>query len=234
MFLMQKNQRLNRRRCELSGHSTVSAAALCMLLLCMWPTGVIAAAGGIAQNRPAQTLCRPSVVWHIAAVDPRFGLTPRAVARAAERATAMWNQAAGRQLFEQVEEEGIAVSLTYDHRQAFFEEASLIYRQLSDIRENIAGYDDELSEYRAEVDRLTSQIDVHNTRIRSLSVQANQLVEANRDRRGHVPAGIAREVDALRSKLVDVNEADSIMAARIESQLADGFPQRKWQLAVVK
>ena len=118
----------------------------------------------------------------------------------------MWNQAAGRQLFEQVEEEGIAVSLTYDHRQAFFEEASLIYRQLSDIRENIAGYDDELSEYRAEVDRLASQIDVHNTRIRSLSVQANQLVEANRDRRGHVPAGIAREVDALRSKLVDVNE----------------------------
>ena len=220
MLLLREIQRLNPRR-SYYGQLTLAGATLSTLLLCTWPTGVQAAAGDTVQNRPAQTLCRPSVAWHVGTVDPRFGVTAQAVARAAERATAMWNQAAGRPLFEQVEQQGIAVSLTYDHRQAFFEEASLMYQQLADIRNDIAEYDEELSEHLAEVDALTGQIDVHNTRIRSLSAQANQLVEANRDRRGRVPVAIAREVDALRSELADVNnDAQALVKAHNRIQQA--------------
>lgn len=203
--------------------SQVVWSALLVILFGCWPwhasanqvtnqgsnqvTYDVTSEGIVAQNRPAQTLCRPTVAWHIAEVDSRFNLTPREVARAAEQATAMWNQAVQGSLFEHVEQGGIAVSLEYDHRQAFFEQANLIYQQLEELRQLIADSDNKLGDYLGEVNVLAEQIDSYNAQIRMLSGQANQLIEANSDRRGRVPATIAREVNALRSEITELNES---------------------------
>ena len=186
--------------------SLLVACSALLVLISLYPRTLSASDVSVAQNRPAQTLCRTAVAWHIAEVDPRFGLTPSEMAKAVEDATAMWNQAAQRRLFEHVEQRGIAVSLEYDHRQQFFEQANLIYQQLEELRESVANYDEQLAEYLSDVDAFVKQIELHNTQIRTLSAQANQLVEEHSDRRGRVPAAIAREVNSIRSELTQVNE----------------------------
>jgi hypothetical protein len=55
--------------------------------------------------------------WHIGRIDPRFGVTSVQVRHAVDRAAALWNNAAGRRLFEYDDSSGFAVNLVYDQRQ---------------------------------------------------------------------------------------------------------------------
>lgn len=160
----------------------------------------------VAENRPEQTLCRPLVSWHVAEVDPRFNLTASEVARAAEEAAAMWNQAAQRNLFEQVPQQGIAISLEYDHRQEFFEETSVIYRQIERIRSDIDEYDSHLGQQLAQIDAHIAEIDALNRQIQTLSDEANELIEAHADRRGRVPARIADQANAISNELQQLDQ----------------------------
>lgn len=55
--------------------------------------------------------------WRLARVDARFGVSERDVEEAVRRGVALWEEAAGRKLFERVEMGGFPIELVYDERQ---------------------------------------------------------------------------------------------------------------------
>lgn len=187
--------------------TNLSVAALAtMLMLATLPALAQSAEGAIAQHRPAETLCRPWVSWHIADIDPRFGLTHDDVAKAAEQASSLWNHAAQRQLFQHVEQQGIAISLSYDHRQRFFEDTQLLYQQIESIREEVEERDQALLVSRANFEALADDIDAVNSDIRALSEEANALIEQHGNRRGQVPRRIVQQIDGLRTTVTQLNQ----------------------------
>lgn len=66
------------------------------------------------QEHPVVLACR------LTEVDPRFGISREDVESSLHEATQLWERAAGRRLFR-FGKEGMAISLTYDHRQSLLD-----------------------------------------------------------------------------------------------------------------
>lgn len=77
-----------------------------------------AGANGVAASAPGTPApCQVPVAWRIGFVDSRFGLHGSELRSAVEEAVALWESAAGRELFRHDPHEGMPVDLVYDERQ---------------------------------------------------------------------------------------------------------------------
>src|SRR3989344_4507341 len=88
--------------------NTAAKALLWILLL--------GAAGYVAYDRLVP--CKAPVAYSVGAYDIRFGISKEELLSAAKEAAAVWNTAAGKELFVYRSEGGMPINLVYDNRQA--------------------------------------------------------------------------------------------------------------------
>ncbi len=82
-------------------------------------------------------------------MDARFGLGGAALRSAIEDAVALWENAAGRQLFEHDPHGGMPIDLEYDHRQQQLDEKALEEERLGRWQAELAGGPGSASEVEA-------------------------------------------------------------------------------------
>src|SRR6056297_3679769 len=76
-----------------------------------------AAPGSGTSTAESASPCDAPVGWHLADIDPRFGLSAAEVAEATREAARLWEDAVARSLFIEDTRGGLPVRLVYDHRQ---------------------------------------------------------------------------------------------------------------------
>ncbi len=128
-----------------------SPALLAALLL------LAGAPGGEAGARPVTPgtleLCTFPVRWHIADVDPAFGLSLEDVQDAVRQAAMLWEEAVGRPLLFQEGQGGIAVRLVFDERQRVAYERREREEALGERARGIEDSAAALEELRGELER---------------------------------------------------------------------------------
>lgn len=82
--------------------------------------GALGRTGPSGDHLPAQEPggCEALVRWSVVEVDSRFGLDPAEARSAVEEAVSLWEEAAGRQLFQADSTNGLPIRFVYDARQA--------------------------------------------------------------------------------------------------------------------
>lgn len=72
--------------------------------------------------QPSLHACDRPLVWHIADIDPRFGVSESELREAVQAAARRWEEAAGRTFFRERVGRGMPVSLVYDERSELLDE----------------------------------------------------------------------------------------------------------------
>lgn len=200
------------------------AAMLAFALAALPVSNAIASSGNTLapEQRPTQTLCRPSLRWHVADVDPRFNLSRWEFRDIAMDAAQIWNDAVDFELFRVSDDQGIAVSLIYDHRQALQEYIVDMREQIARISEQVTQIDTELQRER---DALASEQQELQDVNQQISQQADAIdAEINQyaNRRGQVPRDVAQRVNLWQDELQQLID-------RYNADIAD-FNQRQAEL----
>lgn len=149
--------------------------------------------------------CARPLAWHVADVDPRFGVDREDVNAAAREAATLWTRAAGKEVFRFGPASGIPIRLIYDARQARTE--ARVSRE-----DRIRLEDSVLADAAADLTRAWE--DHHETQARPRAARL-------------VPDSVARELEADRVGLRARERALSDrMAARDEDveRLREAFP----------
>jgi hypothetical protein len=96
--------------------------------------------------------CEVPLSWHIARLDPDFGLDPQVAERAVREAAAIWEGSTARTLFPNSAGEGVAIHFVFDERQATAGERSR-------NQARIERADEDLDRRRASLDREAARLD---------------------------------------------------------------------------
>lgn len=117
--------------------------------------------------------------WHIGEIDPRFGISDTEVRAAVEKAANLWEQAAGRQLFQYEEAFGFPVSLVFDERQELLTAAAADERNLATMKRSVAelkrNSEAAARTFRAQSKELDNAIDRYNTRLEDYNRRVAQI-----------------------------------------------------------
>ncbi|HSW28808.1 MAG TPA: matrixin family metalloprotease [Longimicrobiales bacterium] len=130
-------------------------------------SGQAGSSGGEREAEPAPATsaaraCDTPIGWRVGFVDARFGLGGAALRSAIEDAVALWERAAGRQLFEHDPHRGMPIDLEYDHRQQQLDEKALEEERLGRWQAELAGGPRSASEveaYNRLVDRYNTALE---------------------------------------------------------------------------
>ena len=166
---------------------------------------------------PAEAACLSPVAYRISEIDPRFGLSRAEVRAAISDAEAVWERAAGRELFRRDPQARLTVSLVYDERQRTRE----LRAETDARREAIQAHyvqlterlDAERQRYEAARRSLESRMRAHNQEVsywnrqggappadyRRIQTTAGHL-RGERDRL----VALSREINALVSRVNEV------------------------------
>ena len=161
--------------------NTAAKALLWILLL--------GAAGYVAYDRLVP--CKAPVAYSVGAYDIRFGISKAELLSAAKEAAAVWNTAAGKELFVYRSEGGMPINLVYDNRQATTQKTNQIKATIDQgtdtadaVREQYstakAQYDQARAAYEAARASASTQADYRTLedqrlRVNALAGQVNSL-----------------------------------------------------------
>lgn len=165
-----------------------------------------------SQQRPAETMCRAPMHWYVDKIDPRFGLSQRELITATLRATQMWNQAAGVEVFQlsETSQDAIKVSLIYDHRQQLQEYIAETDAKIARLGGQVKDLDAKLAQERTALTNAQEDLTAINARITRKVAQVDEMLEQHANRRGQVARSVAEEINELQSaaqQLVDKHNA---------------------------
>jgi len=111
--------------------------------------------------------CDIPIGWKVGFVDSRFGIPGAEVRSAIEEAVALWEEAAGRQLFRHQPVGGMSVDLEYDHRQRQLDEKAREERQLDAWADQLSRRPrthSEAERYNHLMDRYNAALDAYQAR----------------------------------------------------------------------
>lgn len=144
--------------------------------------------------------------WRIGEIDPRFGLSEAQVRNAVERAAALWEAVAERELIVYDPSQGIPVNLVYDQRQErrlerrrAKAELDALSARLKTAKERVRSADAETEEAYARLRQAEAALNAatrrHNQRVREWNF------------RGGAPPEVVQEIEADREKLERMAES---------------------------
>lgn len=169
-------------------------SGLCVLLL---STHLVLGAPALA-NEPVSA-CETPLNWRIGEIDPRFDMDAERLAREVRQAARIWNDAAGKTLLRQDNDNGFRIHLVHDERQQQAREVRRLQDEYEALQHELERQQDSLEadqarqqERRDEYNRLAAQF--------QSDLQAhNQAVAAAN--RGRTDERTARELRARGEEL---------------------------------
>jgi len=156
--------------------------------------------------QPVEPLGPALVRWRIGSVDSRFELTEAQVREAVERAEALWENAAGMDLFQYDEVNGMPISLVFDHRQQRRVEQRSARKQLDQMRVQMESLQ---REFKSAADALKAKYAEYESALRAYNEQVrehNRSV-ASWNRAGGAPQDVARQLREESSRLRSLRTA---------------------------
>lgn len=167
----------------------------------MWWLGLLAcvAVGAVVwTQRP--TPCVAPIAYRLAQIDDRFGLTRDEVIEALRHAEALWERAAGRDLFTPSPTATLTVNLVYDERQQTTQTAERLQRSMREAQASHAAVGRSYPDWRATYDgRARDFQDAHAAyegRAQAYNAQVQQW-----NARGGAPRDVQASLEAERSHL---------------------------------
>lgn len=166
--------------------------------------------------------CRQTITYRVEALDSRFGISEEKLKLAIEEAAEIWNQAAGRELFQYKEGGGLAISLVYDNRQAAaneqkdlnskVESSESAYNQLKiSYDRDVARYETEKSEYESSQKEYASEVQAYEKAVQGLNRRGNITPEeqakynAERERLNAEAESLNNKTASLRAQVESIN-----------------------------
>lgn len=173
-------------------------------------------------NAPEGAWSALPVGWRIGEIDPRFDLSEEDIRVAVERAVALWEEAAGRDLFVEDQVRGIPINLEYDHRQERRVERQQAEAELNALKSRMEAakarlrndqqkIEIKIADLRRRQDALNEDVRRHNERVRGWNL------------RGGAPPNIVAEVNEERRRLelqqgaLDIQES-SLRALQLQAE----------------
>lgn len=138
--------------------------------------------------------------WRIGEIDPRFGLSEDEVRGAAERAVALWEGAAGRDLFEHDPANGIPINLEYDYRQEKTMERQRAKVELDELLARLEDAKERIRTTEREIESRVSDLRQRQSDLNEETRQHNRRVR-ERNLRGGAPPDVVNEINAERRNL---------------------------------
>lgn len=138
--------------------------------------------------------------WRIGQIDPRFGLTEDEVRNAVERAVALWEGAAGRDLFVHDPVRGIPINLEYDHRQERRMERQRARADLDELLERIRDAKARLQSAQQEVEMKAADLRRRQDALNEATRRHNQRVR-EWNFRGGAPPDVVQDINEERRRL---------------------------------
>lgn len=175
----------------------------------------------MSQQRPAETLCRGSLSWHVNDIDPQFGLSHSEVTSAVRKAINMWNQAAGAELFEAAESadtsNSIEINLVFDHRQGLRDYVTQTDTQINHLSEQINDLDAQLADERLKMERDSESIEAMSARIEHKRESLDEMIVRHANQRGQVSRQVAQQMNELQAQaqqLIDTHNTKVVQFQR--------------------
>lgn len=180
----------------------------------------------IGQKVPAET----RLAWRVGEIDYRFGISEQQVRDAIAKATRIWEQEAGHDLFYE-DASGLPVNLVFDERQENVARRRQAQQRLDELRD---ATEEAMSAARAKVKE-------HNEQAQALSRRNEEFQEkldrhnasvAELNRRGALSdeaAGVDRESDVLHAVRDELNraQADLEVMARTAQRMKDAADETR-------
>lgn len=160
--------------------------------------------------------------WRIGEIDARFGLTEDEVRSAVERAVALWEDAAGRDLFEYDPANGIPINLEYDHRQERRMEGRRARANLDSLLERIEDAKSRIRSAEREIESRVSDLRRRQSDLDEATRQHNQRVR-EWNLLGGAPPEVHEEITEERRNLERrqsalLSEESSLMALQLRKE----------------
>lgn len=138
--------------------------------------------------------------WRIGEIDPRFGLSEAQVRNAVERAAALWEAAAERELIVHDSSRGIAINLVYDDRQERRLERRRAKAELDARSARLEAAKERIRSAGAEVDEAHARLEQAVAALNAATRQHNERVR-EWNLRGGAPPEVIQEIEADRENL---------------------------------
>jgi hypothetical protein len=138
--------------------------------------------------------------WRIGKIDPQFGLSEDEVRSAVERAVALWEGAAGRDLFEHDPANGIPINLEFDHRQERRMERRRAKEELDELLVRLEDSKARIRSAEREIESRVSDLRQRQRDLNEATREHNRRVQ-DWNLRGGAPPEIVEEVNDERRNL---------------------------------
>ncbi|MFA6394230.1 MAG: matrixin family metalloprotease [Patescibacteria group bacterium] len=166
--------------------------------------------------------CRQTITYRVSLSDSRFGISEERLRQAIGEAAEIWNEAAGRKLFNYEENGNLLISLVYDNRQAAADEQKDLnskveskesfYNLLKSSYDRAqTRYEAEKNKYEASRSRYAAEVQSYENAIRSLNGRGNITSEernkynAERDRLNAAADSLNKESASLKAQVDIIN-----------------------------
>jgi hypothetical protein len=163
--------------------------------------------------------CGHPLTYSIGTFDERFGITRGAFLNAIARAEAIWEEPAGKELFQYIPDGDLKINLIYDSRQ----EATVLLQKLGIVvNDDKASYDDLKDKYEAFVAQYDAAKAVLDARIAAFEDRRDAYdAEVERwNKRGGAPKDeydrLSAEKEALNAEVSQINQLQNALNATVE------------------
>lgn len=172
--------------------------------------------------------CQGPIAYSIADIDPRFGITEQELSAHLDKAEKIWEDPAGRQLFEYSPAGAMKISLIYDERQKATDELQkigiVVQNNQATYEELKKRHEELVAAYKADKARLEAQIasfkekkddyDEDVSRLNRLGGGTKEEVRAFELRRTALNAQVAeinKDEEALNKSIDDIRSTELIL-----------------------
>ena len=167
--------------------------------------------------------CQGPLAWRVARVDPRFGLDTTAVAKAAERAAALWDGVTGFPLFRNDPEAGFPIRLSYGERQERAGEMRAAERALEAALDSLRDARTTVTSLEARADQARARFGADERAFANRLAVHNDSVRAWNARGGAPPgpgAALLAEGNALDSMRAQLESRHAAVSALVREAAA--------------
>jgi len=144
--------------------------------------------------------CRNPIEYSLGTFDERFGISRDDFLGTISRAERVWEEAAGRELFQQEPDGSLKINLAYDDRQAATDTLEEIGTTLESTRESYDMLESQYKKLKADFEKNRAVYETKKSALEKLLADYNDEV-ANWNRRGGAPKGVYAELEKEKKTL---------------------------------
>ena len=158
------------------------------------------AAAGTYWYRSTENICPVPLMYHVGEIAPEFNLSREQVEAYLKDAEAVWEQAAGRELFQSTDAGALTINFLFDERQALAEsqlsQKAALDGERNKTEELIRRIDDERKEYESQTNEYQEKMAAYERKLTAYNEKVNRYND-----QGGAPSAVYDELEREKTAL---------------------------------